>query len=262
LHQSQRQLPNPIFSDYRPYTAGDDLRYVDWNTYAREERLFLKVGETEHDVDVHILLDCSRSMAWGSPSKLRLAQQLVGALGYLALARGDRLRILPFGDELRRVWGPARGKGRLPEMLRFVAELQAVERTALAQATANYARLHPRGGLLVIASDFLVSEHIAEDLRLLEPPRWQVLLLHLLDPGELRPELEGPLELEDSETGERLALVLDDATLASYKHNLDAWFNRVQGGAARRGASYARLLTSWPLERQVIPYLRARQLLK
>jgi uncharacterized protein (DUF58 family) len=261
-HMSARQLPNTIFSDYRPYTSGDDLRYVDWNAYAREERIFVKLGETEHDIDVHILLDASRSMEWGRPTKLRLGQQLVAALGYLALARGDRLRVAPFGEGLGRLFGPARGQGRVPELLRFVAEVKAGTRTALAQAAAGYARQGASGGILVIVSDMLAPESLAEGLQHFAPPRWQVLLLHLIDPSELKPQLHGSLDLEDSETGERLSLVLDEETLEAYRRNLDTWLNYVQTSAARRGASYARLLTSWPLERQVIPYLRARQLLR
>jgi uncharacterized protein (DUF58 family) len=261
-HSSTRQIPNTIFSDYRPYTHGDDLRYVDWNAYAREERIFVKLGETEHDVDVHILLDSSRSMDWGKPTKLRLAQQLVGALGYLALARGDRLRVAPFGEDLGRLFGPARGKGRVPELLRFIAETPPRQRTALVQAAASYARVAPRGGILVIVSDLLAPESLAEALRHFSPPLWQTLVLHLIDPAELKPQLHGSLELEDSETGERLPIMLDDETLAAYRRKLDSWLSYVQASATRHGATYARLLTSWPLERQVIPYLRARLFLR
>lgn len=261
MHQSRRQLPSSVFSDYRSYTAGDDLRYVDWNAYAREERFFIKLGEPEHDIDVHLLLDSSRSMSWGSPSKLRLAQQLVGALGYLALARGDRLRVAPFAQDLLTPFGPARSKGRLPEMLRFIGAVVPAEQTSLARAVARYAREYQRGGLLVLVSDLLAPDTLAEALQRLAPPRWQVLILHLLDPTELSPTMRGSVDLEDSETGERLALVLDDETLAAYDENLQLWLHNVQRSAARYGATYARLLTTWPLERQVIPYLRSRQML-
>jgi uncharacterized protein (DUF58 family) len=261
-HLSRHQLPASIFSDHRPYSYGDDYRYVDWNAYAHQEQIFVKLGEVEQNVSVHVLLDISRSMAWGMPPKLRVAQQLAAALGYLALAHSDRLRVAPFGTAVLRPFGPAQGKGRLPELLRFIEALQASEQTAVARALTAYAANHRRGGLLVILSDLLAPEGLEDGLRALPPPGWQVLVLHLLDPRELHPDLQGPLELEDAETGQRLPLTLDAPTVAAYRRNVLAWQERIANACARRGATYAQVLTNWPLERAVIPYLRARQILR
>jgi uncharacterized protein (DUF58 family) len=260
-HPSRHQLPTTIFSDYRPYSAGDDYRYVDWNAYAHQEAMFVKLGEVEQDVGVHVLLDVSRSMAWGAPPKLRAAQQLVAALGYLALSHNDRLHIVPFGTAPLRPFGPAQGKGRVIELLRFVEQLQLTDRTALASALRTYAATHPQGGLVALVSDLLAPEGLEEGLRALPPPRWQVLVLHILDRRELRPEMSGPLELEDAETGQRLPLMLDAETVAAYRRNVVAWQELIADTCARRGATYAQVLTEWPLERAVVPYLRARRIL-
>jgi hypothetical protein len=119
-----------------------------------------------------------------------------------------------------------------------------------------------RGGLLVICSDLLAPEGLEEALRNLPPPRWQVLVLHVLDRRELHPELSGPLELVDAETGQRLPLTLDAATIAAYRRNVTAWQEGIADACARRGATYAQILTDWPLERMVVPYLRARRVLR
>lgn len=261
-HPSRWQLPASVFSDHRPYSSGDDLRYVDWNAYARHGHILLKLGEAEQDVNIHLLLDCSRSMAWGQPPKFRSAQRLAAALGYLALAHSDRLNIVPFGAAALRPFGPAQGKGRLVELLRYIEAIPAQQQTDLSRVLKQHARAHSRGGLLVLLSDLLTSDGLAEGLRELQPPRWQVLVIHLLDPRELRPDLQGPLELEDSETGQRLELTLDNDILAAYQRNMTAWQERIAGICARRGAAYARIMTNWPLEEKVVPYLRARQLLK
>lgn len=261
-HLSRRQLPTSIFSDHRPYTYGDDLRYVDWNAYARHDHILLKLGETEQDVDIHLLLDCSRSMAWGQPTKLRTAQQLVGALGYLALAHSDRLRVAPFGATPLPQFGPAQGKGRLIEMLRYIEALPVQPQTSLGPMIDQYARQHPRGGMLVLCSDLLAPEGLTEGLRRLTPPRWQVLVLHMLDQRELRPELTGPIELEDYETGERLQVTLDDELLADYRQRVGAWQEQLAQACGRRGATYARVLAHWPLEQKIVPFLRARRLLR
>jgi uncharacterized protein (DUF58 family) len=201
-------------------------------------------------------------MAWGSPPKLRAAQRLVAALGYLALAHHDRLSLAPFGAAPLPGFGPAQGKGRLIGLLRFVEQLQPDQPTALGQALMTYAGRHERGGLLVVCSDLLAPEGLEQALRTVPPPRWQVLVLHLLDQRELRPELAGPIELEDAETGQRLPLTLDAATLAAYRRNVAEWQERLAASCARRGATYAQVLTHWPLEQQVVPYLRARRILQ
>jgi uncharacterized protein (DUF58 family) len=261
-HPSRQQLPTTIFSDRRPYSAGDDYRYVDWNAYGHQDQLFIKLGEVEQDVSVHVLLDVSRSMAWGAPPKLRAAQQLVAALGYLALAHSDRLHVVPFGTAPLRPFGPAQGKSRLVELLRFIEGLQPTEQTAAARVLRSYAASHGPGGLLVLVSDLLAPDGLMEGLRALPPPSWQVLVLHVLDRRELLPDLQGPLELEDAETGQRLPLTLDAATLVAYRRNVAAWQERIADMCARRGATYAQVLTDWPLERAVVPYLRARRILR
>jgi uncharacterized protein (DUF58 family) len=260
-HLSKQRLPTTIFSDHRPYTEGDDYRYVDWNAYAHNDQMFVKLGEIEQDVGVHVLLDVSRSMAWGEPPKLRAAQQLAGAIGYLALTHSDRLHVAPFGRGLQRPFGPAQGKARIVEMLRFIEQATSDEETRLAAVLSGYARRHERGGLLVLCSDLLAPEGLEEGLRALPPPRWQVLVMHLIAPFELQPELVGPIELEDAETGEVIRLTLDEEAIAVYRSNLAAWQSAVAAACARRGATYAQIPTSWPLERQVIPYLRSRQIL-
>ncbi len=260
-HPSRRRLPTTIFSEHRPYTRGDDVRYVDWNAYARQEHVLVKLGEAEQDVHVHLLIDASRSMSVGHPLRLRLAQQLVGALGYLALAHSDRLHVAPFGPEVLRSFGPAQGKSRVIELFRFIEGIAPQPDTRVAAVLAGYARQHPQGGLLVVCSDLLAPDGLEEGLRLLAPPRWQVLVLHLLDQRDLDPRLQGPLELEDSETGQRLALTLDDATLRAYARAAREWREGIARLCARRGVRYAPILSHWPLERQVIPYLHARRLL-
>lgn len=263
-HPSRHRLPTTIFSDHRPYSAGDDYRYVDWNAYARHEQVVVRLGEVEQDIDVHVLVDVSNSMAWGGPSKLFAAQQLAAGLGYLAMSHSDRLRISPFCEGVLPAFGVAQSKSRVPEMMRFIADLRPAGTTVLARAIAEYARAHPRGGLIAICSDLLAppADGLAEVLRMLPPPRWQVLVLHILHEHELRPDLSGPIELEDSETRQRIDLTLDAETLAAYRRAVAAWQDQIALACSQRGATYAPVLAHWPMERMVVPYLRLRQVLR
>jgi uncharacterized protein (DUF58 family) len=284
--RSRNLRPALDFSDHRPYSSGDDLRHVDWNAYGRHEELFVKLGEATQSVNIHILLDCSRSMAWTashkSPrrraaafSKWDAARRLAGALGYLGLAGGERIEITPFTHTLAEGFGPTEGKRRVIPVLKFlsgVAPLPPVKGESaggLVRSLNNYARTHPSGGLLVLISDLLdtvalspleggAGDEVAESLRFLTPPRWQVLALHLLTEEEVQPTLEGDYDLQDSETDESLPFHLDESTLTQYRLRVRTWCAELQSACAQRGATYARVLAEWPLEQMVIPYLRQR----
>lgn len=260
-HPSRHQLPGSIFSDHRPYTSGDDLRYVDWNAYARQDHVLVKLGEAEQRVNVHILLDCSKSMVWGQPQRMRVALRLAGALGYLALAHNDWLTVTPFGATALAPFGPTQGKRRIVELLRYLEAIKPQPQTALADVLRPYALTHERGGLLIICSDLLDAAGLNTGLQLLHAPRWQVLVVHLVDQLELSPTLQGPLELEDSETGERVQMRLDAEQLACYKQSMQEWMEQLQRTCTLRGATYTRILTQWSLERTIMPYLRIRRLL-
>lgn len=288
--RSRKLRPALDFSDHRPYSSGDDLRHVDWNAFARHQELFVKLGETTQSVNIHILLDRSRSMAWESRQKVTDnvasstkwdgARRLVGAMGYLALASGERLQIGPFAQKLDRLYGPTRGKRQVITLLQFLTAIQpapALSSTenrglGLAQSLASYARANADGGLLVLISDLLDTgdetddasdesrwgEDLAEGLRHLSPPRWQVVVMHLLTEQELNPKFKGDFDLQDVETGEDLPFHLVEETLDRYRDRVRRWCAAMESACARRGAVYSRIVAEWPMEKSVIPYLRQR----
>ncbi len=262
-HPSQRRLPAPTFSDHRPYASSDDLRYVDWNAYARQENLFVKLGETEQDVPVHLVLDRSASMDYGvgDTNKLHYGKQLLAALGYIALHSGDKLHATTADTAIAAPWGPAHSTQRGADLLRYVASITPSTRGTLQAALETYTRAH-RGGLLVIVSDGWALGEWQTLLRLTAPPRWQVLLLHLLHRDELEPQIRGNLELEDSETSERTSLLIDDRLLEQYQARVKEWCRTLETTCRQHGAAYTRIVTDMPLEQTVIPYLRQRQVLR
>jgi uncharacterized protein (DUF58 family) len=286
--RSRNLRPALDFSDHRPYTHGDDLRHIDWNAYSRHEELFVKLGEASQSVNVHILLDCSRSMAWlpnqsantvekDSPlksTKWLSALRLAGALGYLGLAGGERVKLTPFAGQMGEGFGPTRGKRRAVSLLEFIDSLTPTgparrgAESGLVNSLAGYARRHSYGGLLVLISDLLDTatpigsegewEELAEGLRFFPAPRWQVLVLHLLSEAELQPTLLGDFDLQDMETGESLPCHLDELTIAQYRLRVRRWCAEVQSACSRRAATYARVVAEWPFEKAVVPYLRQR----
>jgi uncharacterized protein (DUF58 family) len=259
---SPRRVPSADLGDHRAYASGDDLRHIDWHTYARHDQLIVRLGETSQSIPVHVALDRSRSMAWrGRADKWHVARRLAGAIGYVALAAGDRLTLSAFDETLEPLLGPTQGKVHVAELFSRVAALAPARRTALAAVLAALRKAAPRAGLVVLISDFLSEEDAAATLAALSGPRRELLVLHLVDPLELDPGARGAVDLEDVETGERLALEIDDATLAGYRDAARVWCEGIAHAVLRHGGSYARVETDWPLERQIVPYLRRRGVL-
>ncbi len=262
-HRSMRRLPAQTVTDHRPYASGDDLRYLDWNAYGRHDDLHLKLGESEQDVRLTLVIDCSASMDWGEGdlNKLHYARMLAAAIGYIALSNGDRLEVVPFGLTEPGAWGPASGRGQIVRLMSYLETLRAGGGATAADLLRRIARRRQRG-LVVVVSDLWHTSALQEALAVFEPPRWQVLLLHLLHPDELRPPWSGELELEDSESGERLELHADARGFEQYGTAVQRWREELALACGRRNMAYAPLMSDMVLERAAVPYLKLRQVLR
>src|SRR5215510_4496670 len=116
------------FADHRPYSPGDDFRFIDWNVFFRTDNLFLKLFEEEEDLYIYLLLDCSGSSDFGQPYKFHYLRRLTAAIGYLGLASLDRVFVIPFNQSLPRSAAQqlaARGKGKVFRLLHFLQDLKA-----------------------------------------------------------------------------------------------------------------------------------------
>jgi len=247
------------FTDYRDYALGDDLRSLDWNVYARLEKLFIKLFVEEEDVNVHVLLDASASMAGGSPDKLIFAKRAAAALAYVGLASYDRVTVSILQGRVARRLPAVRGTGRIFSVL---ADLSAVKAapgaTDLAAACRHYAaQLRQRGPLMLISD--LFDPDVDRAIGELAATRCDVALLHTLSLDELDPPLEGDLRLVDRETSERVDVTVDLATLDAYRARLASWQAHLESISARRRVSYVSVPTSLPLADLVFAELRRRR---
>jgi len=249
------------FADFRDYSLGDDLRQLDWNVYARLERLFVKLFVEEEDVTVTLLVDASASMAVGRPSKLRFAQRAAAALGYIGLASEDRVSVAVLTGRTARRQPSLRGSGRL---FRLLANLSAVDagrgQTDLVAAARHAAAQLSGRGVLILISD-LLDPGADRVIRELAATNSELIVLHVLSPEELDPQLEGDLRLVDAETGDGIDVTVDLATIDSYKARLAAWQEAFADLAAKRRASYVPVSSDLPLLELVSAELRRRRVL-
>jgi uncharacterized protein (DUF58 family) len=258
------------FADYRDYTRGDDLRRVDWNVYARLERPYIKLLEEEEDLAVHVLLDTSGSMDYGggetaegkSGLKFHYGQRLAAALGYIALAAGDRLTVAALrGEATVAQFGPARGRGQALRLLKFLEDLAPAGDTNLDASLRSYALAARRPGLLFLISDLFSPAGFRAGLGQLEGRGYEVAVLHLLAPDELDPPLAGDLRLIDAETGAPQDVTLDGPLREMYRQRAKAWRAEIEAYCLKRGMHFIAISTAIEWEEMVLHHFRQRGLI-
>jgi uncharacterized protein (DUF58 family) len=255
------------FADYREYAAGDDPRYVDWKAYARLEKLFLKLFVEEEDLSVHLLLDASQSMDFpqdggvGRVTKFEYARRAAAALGYVGLIRYDRVGVAGFSQALGRRVPSLRGRNAVSQFLDYLEELRAGGSTDFTHALRNYASRHALPGVCVVLSDFF-DPNWEKGVRALLARRFQIVLLQVLDPEEVEPNLIGDLRLVDAETGEAREVSVSPAMLASYREAFQQFCGQLEDVSAQYGMDYIRVTTDTPVEDLILKTLRGAGLLR
>jgi len=261
LHRSPDFGFSQEFAEYRAYTPGDDLRYVDWNVYARTERMFLKRYHGETNSLLTILLDASNSMQFGSHSvnKIDYARYLAASLFYLAIhGQRDAAGLITFDDEIRNYIRPSTRQGQLHRLLAGLEQAEARARTDFAKPMRYFMELLRRRGMVLIVSDFWDSPESI--VRTIEPLRFrgnEVVLFHVLDPEDVHPKLNGPAILVDLETEAKLE-VTPDYTRHEYREKIEAHLADLRDRTQAAGMGYYLLMTDRPLDDALREYLTLR----
>ena len=257
------------FADYRNYVTGDDLRFVDWNLYARLDKLFIRLFMEEEDLSVSVVLDTSGSMDYGEPNKLDYAKKLCAALGYISLTHYNRTSVYSMADGLLDSAEGMRGRRPIPQLLEFLNRQQPIPAEAKrpGDMTSTFKSLainNPRPGIVIVVSDFWDKGDLADAFRYLAGDKWDVYLIHLLSPQEVDPlkgKVVGDLRLTDLEDGDVAEVSVNPALIKKYKATLQAYCNHIKDQAHRRGLAYMISETDVPFETLVLKYLRQRGLL-
>ncbi len=244
------------FADYREYSHGDDLRYVDWNAVARLNHFFLKLFVEEEDLFVYILLDATMSMGFGEPAKLRYARQICAALSYIALTSLDRvaIEVLPVERELR--MPVTRGKQNIFKVFNFLRDIEADGRVALNDALETFAKRTRKPGLVILVSDLMDEEGMSRGVDFLRYRKFQPVVIQVLTPEEIEPPDRGDWRMVDSETGGYVDISMTRAAIDGYRRRLNAFLEYVETFSRRRNIPYLRAVTNTPFEDLMLRYLR------
>ena len=259
LHASRFKGFSVEFSEHRRYTPGDDLRTVDWKLWARTDRYYVKQFEAETNMEIHLLLDGSASMAYGAPvSKLEYCAYAAAALSYLAIRQGDPTGLFTFGQGVREHLRPRSTRQHLVELLKAVERARADGVADFEESLGQCAALVKRKGMIVLMSDLLAPlDGIRRGLGALSWGGNDIVVLHVLDATELDFSFDGPIEFVDPETG--LSRVADaGAVRRAYLGKLRRFVRELEEFCAGRRIDYVPLDTRTALDVALGSFLRKR----
>ncbi len=261
-HPSPRRAHSLEFADYRSYSPGDDFRQVDWNAYLRLDHLFVKLADAPEQLNLQVALDASRSMAWGQPNKFTYARRVAIGLAYVALAHMDAANLFVLsGNECARL-SQRHGATTTAALVRAIGALEPRGATDLDRALGNFASQRNLRGVGVLISDLLSPPGYQAGLERFSRSGLRPVVIHVLSPEELNPKLEGDVELQDVETGERLQISVDWNTLNRYRRWVRDWLSEIEAFCARRGITYVRVETTLPIEQLLLQRLRREKVLR
>jgi len=260
--RSKRRGQSVEFADHRPYVAGDDLRFVDWNIYGRLDQLFLKLFLEEQDLTIHIVIDISASSSLGEPPKEVFIKKLAAALGYVSLVNNNRVTISSFADGVKGQLTNMRGRNYLGAMAEFLLGADCEGPSHFESSCRTLATGRIGSGIMIVLSDFFFKEGFEQGLRRLLGRQYDLYAIQVLSPQELKPELTGDLKLVDIEDADAAEVTISGALLKFYKRNLTSYCNELKDFCTRRGATYVLGNTSESVESLTLNYLRRIQLLR
>ncbi|HYA16821.1 MAG TPA: DUF58 domain-containing protein [Bryobacteraceae bacterium] len=266
LHRSPKFGFSQEFAEYAQYVPGDDLRHVDWNVYARTERLFLKRFKGETNMQLLLLLDASASMTFGSVPhrtgrlrKIDYARFVAASLAHLSSQQRDATGLIVFDEDVSNYIAPSTRQGQLHRILHAIEQAEGKARTDFTKPFIHFQQFLRRRGIVVVISDFY--EQPEKIVQACEPLRFrgnEVVLFHILDPQEIAPRFRDPVLLEDVETATALE-VSPDYARHEYKAKIDQHMKTLADKAAASGLEYVFMNTSKPLDDALRNYLFLRQ---
>jgi uncharacterized protein (DUF58 family) len=260
--RSKRKGQSVEFADYRNYVKGDDLRFLDWNLYARLDRLFLRLFMEEEDLHFYLLIDNSLSMDFGTPSKLLYAKQIAAALAFIGLVNMDRVVIEAFNERLTQSLPAVRGRKSLFRVLDFLHKLEPAGPSNLRESLKTFSLKSSGKGIVVLLSDLMDKGGYQDALRYLVARQFDIYVIQVLSTEETDPELVGDLKLVDIEDADEAEITVSAPLIKRYKENLAAYQSAIQEYCNRRGISFMFTNNQVPFDRLVLTYLRQRGLVR
>ncbi|RBW67685.1 DUF58 domain-containing protein [Bacillus taeanensis] len=258
-HRSTKHGSSLEFSDFRLYYPGDDLRQIDWNTYARTHKHYIKRFLDEKELTVSVYVDATRSMG-AHEEKWQRTKQLAAVFSFITLMNNDRLSLKVLSNSNQTFHPIIKGKAAVHNIFNMIAKFETLAHeesfASVLQHTVKNSKGHE--GISVMISDFLEApEPIFEGIKLLQARKQKILLMQVLLPEEKSPAYAGDLKLIDIENGASRDVSMNRAVLESYDQRFREHEKTIRAFAGKRGIGFVSSLTNEPLEEVVFSRIAA-----
>jgi uncharacterized protein (DUF58 family) len=260
-HRTRMRGFSTEFSDFRVYSPGDDLRFLDWHVYARLDRLFIKCYEAETSQEVLILLDATRSMAWrweDNITKLEYAANLLAAIACLHMAQHDQVGLLVHDANKLHSLPPRARRTQLEEIVAILSNVEPGGADSLHLLIDDLAQRSRHRGQIIICSDLLEEpEGVSAALKALVGRDDEVILFHILDHAELTLPFSKATHLQDSESDEIISVNMGNLK-AGHDNNVEEFRGHWREECLKLGIQYLPLHTKMNYVEVVRDLLRER----
>lgn len=245
------------FKDYRHYTPKEDFRAIDWRLYARLDKLFVRLYEEVQELHVHIVVDTSASMERPFIEKRRQSLRFAVALAYLGLAGQHRVSLYSMSDTTRQELPPMRGQGNIEKIISAVTRLSYEGVTDLEKCFTDFRPTRQRYGSIFVISDFFGREvgTAAEAVKRAAGWPGETHFVQIVHPWEMRPDLDGEVELADVETGEKRRFWITKRDVKMYVDMFDAFTESLGTACAGRQIDFLRCMSDEPFEDRFLDLL-------
>lgn len=262
MHRSLFHGFGTEFLQYRNYTPGEDLKYLDWKVLAKSDRLYTKVYQEETNMNCYIILDCSASLDYqgerAPATKLRYACMIAACIAYLASRQGDNIGLFAYGDKVQEVLEPGHRIGQLNRFLQALTRLQPSGSAEHEVKLSSLMHQFSHRGIVVYISDMLEGETVLP--KILNRFRFchcDCLAIQVLDPDELDLPQARVMRYMDSEMPDEIT-TYPEAARAAYERSMQAFLQTLQSAFAKSQVEYLRLLSTDSIGEVLARYLSHR----
>jgi uncharacterized protein (DUF58 family) len=254
--QSHKKGVSLEFSDYRPYTAGDDFRYVDWHIYGRMEEFFLKLFREEENLCMYLFLDCSKSMDFGQVHKFNYALKIAAALGFIGMSNMDSVSAFPFSEAMMEDLSGLRGRGKVFDLFRFLEKQKPSGLTDMQQSLRAFTHRARRRGIAFVITDLFDIDGYSKAIKMLRFHKHEIYVIHVSDKIEREPTLHGDLKLIDSESEADRTVTITSSIRKRYVKVYNDFREEVENYCKKNEFGYVHADTAIPFDQLILKVLR------
>lgn len=234
-----------VFSDHRIYSPGDDFRQIDWKIYARTHNMYIRQYEEERNMTVHVIIDDSASMKYGSPSKFEYASMLGVGFAHLSLKDHERFQFATFSNKLE-VFQPNRGLNHVGVMMDHLNKVRVRGHSNFLDSMNSYRKLLKTKSMVIVISDFLLEPAEVKEAFMRLGAR-DLKVIQILDPSEKELQISGDVKLRDAESAEVLRTYISPRTISKYEHKLADHIMNLRKTCLELKAAFYAVTTDTPI---------------